>query len=138
MADAGTRENAEVVRRLLDAIGSRDLECLLELTDPDVKWRSFFALGEGDGEYRGHTGLRQYLGDLAESWDVLRIEVDSLLDAGAVVVAVGHIHYKGRESGAESTAHAGWMFKLRDGRVVVFRAFNDPEQTLEAVGAGGR
>jgi ketosteroid isomerase-like protein len=131
------RENLEVVRRLLDAIGPRDLDSLTELTDPEVEWHSFFAeLGEG-GEYHGHAGLRQYFADLAESWDVLRVHLDGLLDAGSVVIGVGRIQYKGRESGAESEMAAGWMFKFRDGRVLVFRAFRDPEQTLAAVGLTG-
>ena len=57
MQDQRTRDNAEVVRRVLEAIGARDLECLLELTVADIKWRSFFALGEGGGEYRGRRVL---------------------------------------------------------------------------------
>ena len=124
-------ENVEVARRLLGAIELGDVSCMIELTDPQVEWRSFFAeLGEG-GEYHGHSGIRQYVSDLAESWEVLHPEADSLLYVGALVIGVGRIRYRGKESGAESELPAGWLFKFRSGKVRRFWAFRDPEQTLE-------
>ena len=38
-----SRENVEVVRQVFDAIGDRDHRRLVELTGPEVEWRSFFA-----------------------------------------------------------------------------------------------
>jgi ketosteroid isomerase-like protein len=104
------------------------------LSSPEVEWRSFFALGVPSGEYRGPEGLRQYLDDLAEAWGYLRPEVASVLEVGSVVIAVGQIRYRGKGSGAESEAPAGWLFKFRNGRLIRFRAFREPEQALEAVG----
>jgi ketosteroid isomerase-like protein len=126
-----SEENVDVARRLLDAIELGDLSCLIELTDSEVEWRSFFAeLGEG-GEYQGHGGIRQYMSDMAETWEMIHPEADSLLYVGSLVLGVGRIHYKGKESGAESELPAGWIFKFRAGKVVRFWAFRDPEQTLE-------
>jgi ketosteroid isomerase-like protein len=128
-----SRENVELARQLLDAVARRDLSRLIALTDPDVEWRSFFALGEG-GVYRGHDRMRQYVHDLSEAFEHLRPEPTDLLDAGDIVVGVGRIHYRGRESGVETESPAGWMFKFRGGKVVCFRAFREPEQALETVG----
>jgi ketosteroid isomerase-like protein len=125
--------NVETVRRVLDAVGRRDVARLLALTDPEVEWRSFFAFDER-GMYCGHDGLRQYVDDVSEAFEHLRPEPTDLLDAGNIVVGVGRIHYRGQESGLETESPAGWMFKFRGGKVVCFRAFRDPEQALETVG----
>ena len=121
----------------MKAVGARDLTTLLELSHPDVEWRSFFALAES-GEYRGHEGMREYVRDLAETWETLEVAVADLLEAGSVVVGVGRIHYRGRGSGIDSESAAGWVFKFRDDRLVLFRAFSDPEQALERLGLDGQ
>jgi ketosteroid isomerase-like protein len=126
-------DNVEVVRQILDAVACRDLSRMLALTDPDVELRSFFAIGE-QGAYRGHEALRQYVEDLDEAFDFLRPEPQGLLEFGDVVVGIGRIHYRGKESGLETEASVGWMFKFRAGKLVRFRAFRDPEQALENVG----
>ena len=125
--------NVELARTVLDALGARDADRLIALSDPDVEWHSFFALSEG-GMYRGHDGARRYMSDLDDAWEVGRAEVDDSLAVGDVAVLLGRIHYRGRGSGVESASPAGWMFKFRDGKVLCFRAFREPEQALEAVG----
>jgi ketosteroid isomerase-like protein len=122
----------EAVRDVLDAVARRDLERLLELTDPEIEWQSFFALH--GREYHGHDGLRRYLLDLEEAFEYLRPLIGDLLDAGEVVVGLGRVQYRGRTSGVETESTAGWMFKFRRGKVLRFRAFRDPELALEAVG----
>jgi ketosteroid isomerase-like protein len=128
-----TEENVELARKVLDALGKRDPSLLIALSDPEVEWHSFFALGEG-GAYRGHDGARRYMSDLDDAWEVVRAEVDDALAVGDVAVLVGRIHYLGKGSGVESASPAGWMLKFRDGKVLCFRAFREPEQALEAVG----
>ena len=123
----------ELARKVLDALGTRDPSRLIALSDPDVEWHSFFALSEG-GVYRGHDGTRQYMSDLDDAWEVGRAEVDDALGVGDVAVLVGRIHYRGKSSGVESASPAGWMLKFRNGKVLCFRAFREPEQALETLG----
>jgi ketosteroid isomerase-like protein len=124
----------EVVRGVVEAVAERDFDRLCELSDPEVEWHSFFALGEEGGTYRGHAGLRRYVDDLDDAWAVVSPEIDDTIEVGEVVLAVGHVRYEGKESGAGADAHSGWVFKFRAGRVLIFRAFADPERALEAVG----
>jgi ketosteroid isomerase-like protein len=128
-----SRENVEVARQVLEALGQRDAERLIALADPGVEWHSFFALGEG-GVYRGYEGTRRYMSDLGDAWEIGRADVDDALGLGDVAVLVGRIHYRGKGSGVESESPAGWMLKFREGRVICFRAFREPEQALEAMG----
>ena len=128
-----SQENMAVIKQVIDAIAKFDASRLIALTDPNVEWHSFFALGE-EGVYRGHDAMRKYADDLKEAWDVLRVDIDDGMEAGDIALLVGRIHYRGRGSGVETDARTGWMFKFRDGRVLCFRAFREPEKVFEAIG----
>jgi ketosteroid isomerase-like protein len=129
----GSGAHVELAREVFAAVGRQDLSRLIELTDPAVEWRSFFALGEAGGVYRGHAGIRRYMSDLADAWEFVRPEIDDGVALGSVVVLVGEIHYRGRGSGVETRSLAGWMLKFRAGKVIIFRAFLDPEEALGSV-----
>jgi ketosteroid isomerase-like protein len=128
-----SRENVALAHKLIDAVELRDLDRLTELTDPDVEWRSAFVAGTG-GVYRGHAGMREYISDMNDAWDIVRLDVDHEIGVGAVVVFVGRIHYRGKGSGIEAESESGYMLKFREGRVLTFRPFREPEAALEAVG----
>jgi ketosteroid isomerase-like protein len=129
-----SQENVEIAARVVAALNRRDADGLIELADPDVEWRSFFAELGDEGVYRGHDGTRRYMRDLHDAWEMVQVEVDGLLGVGGVVVGVGRVHYRGRGSGVESESQAGWMFGFRGTQLVQFRAFREPEQALKAVG----
>lgn len=127
-------ENVELAMSLIEAVAQRDLARLIELTDPEVEWHSFIAeLGEG-GVYRGHDGVRRYVNDLNETLEVLRLHPDDALAVGQVVVLVGQLETRGRDSGVETTVASGYMAKFREGKVVQMRAFREPEAAFQAVG----
>ena len=119
---------------MLDGVRERDYDALLELSDPEVQWHSFFAaVGEG-GVYRGHEAMRQYMDDLDEAFESAGAEVDDGLAIGDIVVLVGRLHYRGRDSGVESATPAGWLFHFRRRKLVLFRAFREPEKVLAGIG----
>lgn len=128
-----SQENVDLARAVLETLGRRDADRLVELSDPEVEWRSFFALAE-KGAYRGHEGTRRYMRDLTDAFDVGEPEVDDALGLGDIAVLVGRIHYRGAGSGAEGASAAGWVLRFRRGKVLSFRAFRDPVQALAAVG----
>ena len=129
-----SQENVEVVEEAIKAVARQDAARLVELTDPKVEWCSFLAqLGEG-GVYRGHDGIKRYVSDLSEAFDFLRTEVNDVLVAGDVVVVVGQLRFRGKGSGAETEAPAGYVARFRGGRIAYMRAFREPEQALLAVG----
>ena len=127
----------DLVERVHDvaaAIVAQDGDRLVALSDPDVQLRSFFALAEG-GEYRGHDGLREYVRDLGDAWEKIEPEIEDTIRTGDVVIAVGRLHYRGRGSGVDSEARAGWLFCFDDGKIVVVRSFTDPERMFKQLGA---
>ena len=53
-----SQENVEPIGEMIEAVARQDVARLVELTDPDIEWRSFLAeLGD---VYRGHAGIKQY------------------------------------------------------------------------------
>ena len=44
-----SQANVKLAREVLAALGTRDPSRLIALSDPEVEWHSFFALGEGGG-----------------------------------------------------------------------------------------
>ena len=129
-----SQENLEVVGEVVAAVERQDLSRLIELTDPEVEWHSFLAeLGEG-GVYHGHDGIRRYVRDLSDAWEILSTDVEDTLAVGAVVLVVGQLHYRGKGSSVEARSPAGYLVKFRQGRVVYMRAFREPEHALDAVG----
>jgi ketosteroid isomerase-like protein len=123
----------ELARGVMALVGRGDLEELVETAHPEVEWHSFFAeLGEG-GVYRGHDGMRRYVEDLRDAWELVRADVDDALRVGSSVALTGRIHYKGKGSGLEAEEPVLWVLTFRDRKVILFKAFRDPERTLETL-----
>jgi ketosteroid isomerase-like protein len=130
-----TPPTIDLARRALSLLSDGEFEELIGMTDPEVKWHSFFAeLGKG-GVYTGHEGMREYARDLKDAWDLVRVELDDALEVGDVALLVGRIHYRGKTSGVETKDPAGWSLTFQNGKVVEFRAFRDPERALRDIGA---
>ena len=126
----------DLARRALELLSEGAFPDLIDMTDPEVEWHSFFAeLSEG-GVYRGHEGMRRYADDLRDAWDIVRTDIDDGLALGDVAVLVGRIHYRGKESGVETEMPAGWMLRFRGGKIIRFRAFREPESAIAALGEG--
>jgi ketosteroid isomerase-like protein len=69
-----SEENVELVRRLLDMFARRDHEGVFEFYDPDIEWDAknpsglAGPLGDLEGVYRGHEGVRTYWRRWLEAW----------------------------------------------------------------------
>jgi ketosteroid isomerase-like protein len=124
----------QLARDILELLSRGDAGPVNELADPGVEWHSFFAELADGGVYRGHEGTKRFMADINDAWDPVRGHVDAAHSADDTVVLVGRIHYRGRVSGVETEAPAAWLYKFRDGRVVLWRAFREPSEALEAAG----
>ena len=129
-----SQKNVEIVRRTAEAVGRRDLATFIEVTDPDVEWHTSLSVISEGGAYHGHEGVRQFVGDLDEAFELFEAALEAVLPVGDLVLAVGQLTYKGKVSGVEESEPFGWVFRFNRGRVVYIRAFRDPELVLAAVG----
>src|SRR4051794_16024479 len=117
-----SQENVAVAIEAIEGVARQGAARLGGLKGPKVEWCSFLAqLGEG-GVYRGHDGIKRYVSDLSEAWDFLRTEVDDVLVAGDVVVVVGRLRFRGKGSGVETEARAGYVARFSGGRIAYMRS----------------
>ena len=127
-------ENVEVVRQALAAYARGDIEEGLSFLHPEGELHSA-VIGSAEGKvFRGHDGIRTWFAELGETFEEMTTELTEYRDLGDRVVAFGHIHARGRESGLELDSPTGWVMTLRDGKVLKAEGFLSRAETLEAAG----
>lgn len=131
--------NLETVRRLFEAVESRDPETLVACYDKDVVIREADSLPYG-GTYYGHEGaLRHAMGYLA-CWGPLQDEVHRelehrLLDAGEFVVVLWRQKARHPDSGDTLDTPAVSLYRMRGGRVAESTMYHlDTAQLLAFLG----
>ena len=132
------QENVAIARQLIEAHRSDDLESRIEanvaLWDPSCEYTSVTAAVEPH-TYRGHDGIRRYLGDLAERWAEWRSEAEEIIEAGPdTVLATIRFRATGKHSGAPIEARLGVVFVLSDGKLLRGHTYQSRDEALEAVG----
>jgi ketosteroid isomerase-like protein len=115
------------IERLYECFNRRDEECLAELCDERME---FFPVGTAEAvgreaAYAGKEGLREYLADVAQAWEELRISAGEVETRGETVLVRGRVYARSRELGIRDIPVA-WLWQLRDGRVVRGEVFLDP------------
>jgi ketosteroid isomerase-like protein len=125
--------DVELVRQAVAAFGAGDQETLFVLMAEDVE---FFALRSAtEGTFKGHDGLRAFLADNRESFEIFEPLHDDFRDVGdGKVLAFGTIRIRGRGSGVETEVPSAVLVTVRDGRVTYFKDYGDRLAALEAAG----
>ena len=126
-----SEENVEMVRRAVEAYELEGLDGVLRYYDPE--WTSTEAYIE-PATYRGHAGVRRYLGTIEEEFEDLRIEPVELIDAGEQVVSSVRISGRGKASGAEVENRYALLYEFRGDLISRLTAFPTAEEALEAAG----
>ena len=128
-----SQENVELVREAFDAYARDGLEGMLPFYDPDIEWTTTASYIE-PATYRGHEGVRRYLGTPAEEFDEVHVELMEVLDAGDQVVVSCRISGRGKLSDAPVDLTLIMVSLLRDGKVVRNRNYPTRPEALEAAG----
>jgi ketosteroid isomerase-like protein len=126
-------EDVDVVRRAVTAFGAADQETLFDLMSENAE---FFALrSTTEGTFKGHDGLRAFLADNRESFEIFEPLHEEFRDVGdGRVLAFGMIRIRGRESGVETEVPSAVLATIREGRIVHFKDYGDRQAALEAAG----
>ena len=110
--------NVELVRRSFEAISAWNIEALLRLYHPEIEFMPLTGTQVETGGYRGHDGVRAYLEEAEDLWEVLEPDGNQYEDLGDRVVVSGTCLVRGRVSGAESRPSCAWVIGVRDGLIV--------------------
>ncbi len=126
-------DNVEAIKRWTEAYNRRDLEALIELTDPDCAFRSRFVGMES--LFRAYDGFpHAYFEMLDEVYDRFELLPSEFIDAGAAVLMVARAEWRGKASGAEGVTPIVPAFWLRARRVLSAQTFTDRDEAFDAVG----
>ena len=127
-----SRENVEVVRELIRAFNTRNIQAMLAAAHPDaeiVAARSAIA-----GVYRGHDGVRRWATELFEMTDFYELHTEDLREIGDRVVVLGRQSGRGRPSGAPIEAALAAVIGFGEGQIIRIEVYPTHAEALEAVG----
>jgi ketosteroid isomerase-like protein len=127
-------DKVELVKRCFEAVRAWDLDTLLRLYHPEVQLMPLTGTRVESGGYRGHAGVRAYMQEAQDLWDVLEPVGEVFTDLGDKVLVVGRCRVRGRTSGAESNPVCAWVVGVRDGLVVSLQACESNEEALRVAG----
>jgi ketosteroid isomerase-like protein len=129
-----SRENVEVVGRVLDAAIKGDREAFLSILAPDVVWDTSRSPSEA-GIYYGVEGVRKWFQELEEAFaQGVRYEVAEVRDVGDHVLVELRAEAAGRRTRIGVDWHFVPVFTFRDGRVVRMDRYSNRADAFEAVG----
>ncbi len=121
----------EVVRAVFAAFATRDVEGVLALMDEDVEFRPMTSEVVGRTEpYRGHDGMRMYFADAARVWEELRLTPQEFREVGKIVLVTGRV--SAHSPARTIVGSTGWIFRVRDGKVVQGRVFRSASDAIRA------
>ena len=129
-----SQENVEIMRRAYAAYDSGGLDAFAEFWHPEIEWRAVEGYIDDLGVIRGPDGMRQYYGQWEETFDAIRPEIEELIEAGDLVVAVLRIVGRMKDSDAEIDIRYAVVISIRDGKIAGGREYATREQALEAAG----
>jgi ketosteroid isomerase-like protein len=128
-----SEENVELSLVALDAYNRRDTEALIALSDPNVVWSAAFERETEGGTYRGHAGVREGMGALAQFSEESHAEVSEWHDLGDRVLGLGRFRLR-FASGVELDQEAAALYTWRNGKLVEVRSWISHAEALEAAG----
>jgi ketosteroid isomerase-like protein len=128
-----TSEHVELFLRGADAINRLDAAALMEVVDERSVFEPLRSATEG--AFVGPDGMRRFLADTAETFDLFKATYPDVRDLGdGRLLAIGTIRMRGRESGVEADVATAAIVEFRDGVLVRYKDYGDAQLALEAAG----
>ena len=119
MAHRDERPNVKVVRRIYEALASRDVPGALALFAPDISLTQSEEVPWG-GVHRGHEGAMQFFVTLVQTI-TSTVVAHEYIDAGDEVVVVGRTQGTVNATGARFDVPVAHVWTIRDGKAIAVR-----------------
>jgi ketosteroid isomerase-like protein len=120
-------------RRAIDAINRGDAEGLVEGAAEDVLFLP--ARSEVMGPFRGHDGLRRFVAENAESFDIFTYQLTEVRDLGDRLFVDGRLRVRGRGGQVETVVDSAGVATYDDaGRLIRWDDYRERRLALAAAG----
>jgi len=127
-----SQENVDLFWEGNDAMRRGDVEGILDRVSEEVVWIA--ARTSVEGAYHGHEGIRRFLADNAENFEIFEPNFDEVRDLGDRVLAFGRFRIRARGSGVETSFPVAGIATYREGKLVGWEDFRERGLALEAAG----
>ncbi len=134
-----SQENVDRLRGATEAFNrwaaapSSDPSGFLGFLDPAIKFEPVQARLQGT-PYVRLDGVAAWLADLAEHYEVGRVDYVEIRDLGDRVLGLGTLRVTGDSSGIDIEVPMAVLASFRDGLMTRFKDYGDKDQALEAAG----
>lgn len=128
-------ENVRVVRDQFAATNRRDFPRAMSHYAADVELIVEPDAFLDSGTFKGRDAVGQWFADWFTTFQPgYHFDIDEARDLGDVVLLVATHHGRGRTSGVEVRGQTGYLYKLRDGKIVRVELYRSRDGALEAAG----
>ena len=118
----------DIFLRGTEAMNAGRLE--LESIHPEVVFEPLRSRTEG--AFVGHEGMRRFMADTEDMFEVFHASYPDVRDLGERVLAIGSIRIRAKVSGVETDVLSAVVTEFRDGLVWRFKDYGDARSALRA------
>jgi ketosteroid isomerase-like protein len=129
------QENLRIVKEVYDAVGRGDVTAILARVSDDVDWSAEAASDAAPwyGQRIGKTGVASFFRDLAESIEITEFVPHSFASGDDDVHLLVRWTFRSVTTGQQASMTMHHYWRIRDGKIDVFRGSEDTEQTARAL-----
>ena len=109
----------------------------MSLLDPDVTYEDTILPDHVGETYRGPEDVARAVARWFEPYAEITISLERIVGEGDCLVSIHRVRTKARHTGIEFESPLAYLWTLREGKVIRFKSFWEPEQALEAAGLAG-
>ena len=123
-----------IVRNNYELFAKGDLPAVLAKLDPNVSWNEATGFPGVGGRHVGVAAVKAVLIQVSTELEGLTVTPEEFLGEGDRIVVLGETSGKHRATGRSFKSPFAHAWRLRDGRVVEWRAYIDTALAREAAG----
>jgi ketosteroid isomerase-like protein len=127
-----SQEKVEIIKAAIDAFNRKDWDAFFKDMAPGIELDMTRAVGPVSGVFKLDQ-IRRLVVELAEHWELARIEPHEIVDAGDIVVVPWTFHVKGRDE-IEAAARTTWTFTIREGAIARITLYQERQEALQDLG----
>lgn len=118
-------DNDTIVRELYESFAEGDIQAVLSRLDPAVEWFEAEGYPNVGGLHVGHVGVVEALSQVAADWSELSLNGEDFVSGRDCVLVLGEVSGTYRATQKSFRCRFAHEWRLRDGRVRLWRAHVD-------------
>ena len=120
---------ADVVRAAFDRANANDPDGLAAICDESVEFHDVPEI-PGSATYRGHAGIRDWLGSVYDVSDEIQFRIWEMEERGDAVLVETSAEMAGRASGAEVAWRFWTVWRVSDGLITYHHGYSQREDAV--------